>query len=908
MSSSTTAVATATSGGIECSVTHGQAMLLLSVSLLSLCGCLYVIVTYMYVPALRQHPAGIMLGMSVYGAVYQFMYIVESHDAPSSACREVPFIVDLFLTGQETYMLIFAIDLLLALKNPFTAAKGQMKRYHIAGCVWSLIFAGISRCDNHFALFGFCWMDVATATLKTKSTARSPPAGLFFALYILLIYTTSLYAILRTWNTLLKGLPDTFTTRERIHRHLKYYVGCFVFYWTGVLITYAVYTIVPYESPHKCLLWKCLSCVLLAKGMVNSLIWTRTSNILKIIQQLHEFGHVDLPPHDTSINWALRLEILTNTTKGICESIERAEIEAIHGQSTDRHIKYTQIEEIPLRGVSCSGNLATHDGPATVLFYDYAPHIFRFLRSCASISNASYRNSLQQTTKERVSEGKSGAFFYFTQDLKYVVKTLTHEELKFLLQILPKYVTFMSANPDTFVTRFFGCHALTMYGKTMFFIVMQSVFDTRLPIHERFDLKGSWVGRLEGRKTRGTSAVCKYCGKEYIIGGSHDQLCDVRSNNGTLRHQYDNVGKDLNWNHHLKLPRVVAAQVAKQLYTDSMFLNQINCIDYSLLVGIHHRTFHVGTPSSHTSKWPGQVAPTQRGTDNARSSPTSPGGGADDPTGSRTFHNRTAFGSTRSTGPTDEGGRPREEDAAHPRDENDVSAFHHGGMGVEEVYGPGVYFMGLIDILQQWNMRKRVEHFVRVYLFGQDRLGISVVAPKEYADRFQKRVIRDLIHDLQPPLRHHDRSDDECSHGDDMAADESSDVHHPHAFESSFASDGTYDTVHFNETFLSVDPVTPRSSLNLFPQLKPANDSIDPFDHTRRSVPLDMAKPLAPPVGIIQRSGTGGHGKSDRHVPTKHACSSVEASPVSTVEDAATYNAMQTPHQIAALLRDDGHV
>ncbi|RHY31211.1 hypothetical protein DYB32_003674 [Aphanomyces invadans] len=760
MSSSTTAVATATSGGIECSVTHGQAMLLLSVSLLSLCGCLYVIVTYMYVPALRQHPAGIMLGMSVYGAVYQFMYIVESHDAPSSACREVPFIVDLFLTGQETYMLIFAIDLLLALKNPFTAAKGQMKRYHIAGCVWSLIFAGISRCDNHFALFGFCWMDVATATLKTKSTARSPPAGLFFALYILLIYTTSLYAILRTWNTLLKGLPDTFTTRERIHRHLKYYVGCFVFYWTGVLITYAVYTIVPYESPHKCLLWKCLS-------------------------------HVDLPPHDTSINWALRLEILTNTTKGICESIERAEIEAIHGQSTDRHIKYTQIEEIPLRGVSCSGNLATHDGPATVLFYDYAPHIFRFLRSCASISNASYRNSLQQTTKERVSEGKSGAFFYFTQDLKYVVKTLTHEELKFLLQILPKYVTYVERS-----RRWMAC---------------------------------------DRRKTRGTSAVCKYCGKEYIIGGSHDQLCDVRSNNGTLRHQYDNVGKDLNWNHHLKLPRVVAAQVAKQLYTDSMFLNQINCIDYSLLVGIHHRTFHVGTPSSHTSKWP---------------------------------------------------------------------AFHHGGMGVEEVYGPGVYFMGLIDILQQWNMRKRVEHFVRVYLFGQDRLGISVVAPKEYADRFQKRVIRDLIHDLQPPLRHHDRSDDECSHGDDMAADESSDL--PHAFESSFASDGTYDTVHFNETFLSVDPVTPRSSLNLFPQLKPANDY--PFDHTRRSVPLDMAKPLAPPVGIIQRSGTGGHGKSDRHVPTKDACSSVEASPVSTVEDAATYNAMQTPHQMAALLRDDGHV
>ncbi|KAF0709367.1 Aste57867_5957 [Aphanomyces stellatus] len=713
---------------LVCTPTPGQAILLTTVSLLSLGGCLYVVGSFLYVPALRQHPAGIMFGMSVYGAVYQFMYLMENHESPGE-CSHAPFAVDFFLTGQETYMLIFAIDLLLALKNPFTASKGQMKNYHLAGCLWSLIFASISQCDSHFALFGFCWMDFATATLKTKSAElKAPPAGLFFALYILLIYTISLYAILRTWNTLLKGLPDTFMTRKRIHRHLKYYVGCFVFYWTGVLVMYAVYTIVPYNSPHKCLLWKTFSCLLLAKGMVNSLIWTRTSNILKIIQQLREFGYVDLPPHDNSINWALRLEILTNTTKGICESIERAEIQAIHNESTDRHIKYTQIEEIVLKH--------EQDQP-TVLFYDYAPHIFRFLRSLASISNTNYRNSLQQTTKERVSEGKSGAFFYFTQDRKYVVKTLTHEELKFLLQILPKYVTFMSANPDTFVTKFFGCHALTMYGKTVFFIVMQSVFDTRLPIHERFDLKGSWVGRLEGRKTRGTTATCKYCGKEYVIGGSHDQLCDVRSNNGQLRHQYDNVGKDLNWNHHMKLPRAIAKQVARQLQADSHFLQSINCIDYSLLVGIHHRTFHVGAAS------PDEVEP-------------------------------------------------------------EMNPFHaqYGGMGVEEVYGPGVYFMGLIDILQQWNMRKRIEHFVRVYIFGQDRLGISVVKPKTYADRFQKRVIRELIYDLQ---MHDDAS--VASGGDDDGAS------------SSFASDDTF--VHFNETFMSVDPVTPRSSLNLFPSLKP---------------------------------------------------------------------------------------
>lgn len=69
------------------------------------------------------------------------------------------------------------------------------------------------------------------------------------------------------------------------------------------------------------------------------------------------------------------------------------------------------------------------------------------------------------------------------------------------------------------------------------------------------------------------------------------------------------------------------------------------------------------------------------------------------------------------------------------------------GMSVNEVHGPGIYFMGLIDMLQHWNLRKRMEHFIRVYLLFQDRYGISVVNPKEYAQRFQQRVVHELIYD-----------------------------------------------------------------------------------------------------------------------------------------------------------------
>lgn len=751
-------------------------MLPVMASVASLVGCIYVIITYLYVRALRQHPAGIMFGMSVYGAIYQFLYLLDRSSA-SIQCSQMGVFVDVFLTGQETYMLIFAIDLLMALKNPFSASKGHMTKYHIAGGLWSLICATISHFDTHYALFGFCWMSssddhlnlIRDAVAKGSATQETVDAasngtltsGIFFALYIVAVYCTSLAAILRAWNTLSKGLPDTFTTRRRIHRHLKYYVGCYFGYWTLVLGCYVLFSIMPRDNSDenggvRCRIWHLLKCLLLAKGMVNSLIWTRTSNILTIIEQLREFGYVDLPPHEDSINWALRLEILTKTTAGICAAVDEAEKHARQStlsscvgggddssandsnfdadfSSEHRKEMYSHVEKIILE----YRNDHRVRGPMSqgIVFKDFAPEVFRRLRDEANISSASYRNSLEQTTKERVSEGKSGAFFYFTEDRKYVVKTLSEEERKFLLSILPLYYTFIKRNPNTFMTRFFGCHGVTMYGKTVYFVVMQSVFDSNLQIHERFDLKGSWVGRLEGRKPSGTVATCKFCNIEYVVGGSHDQLCHVRRGEGNLRHQYDQVGKDLNWNRHMALPFLTARAVAMQLVKDSSFLCRINCIDYSLLVGIHHRSFNVSHYSSadnfetpppmlaHPSRasWASSAGPSQPAANvgGDRASSSSVGAGAS--------VGVSGFTSTPTAKP-----------------------FHQaiqGGMSVDEVHGPGIYFMGLIDMLQPWNLRKRLEHFVRVYVFLQDRNGISVVNPRQYAERFQQRVVHELIYD-----------------------------------------------------------------------------------------------------------------------------------------------------------------
>ncbi|RMX69451.1 hypothetical protein DD238_003725 [Peronospora effusa] len=724
-----------------------------------------------------------MCGMSLYGAIYQFLYLLEKVSS-SVQCSEIGIIVDFFLTGQETYMLIFAIDLLLVLKNPFSASKGQMTTYHIFGGLWSLLCAIISHFDTRYALFGFCWLSSSEDLVNRKehrtegTRNKTLTAGVFFALYIIVVYCTSLIAIVRTWNTFVKGLPDTFRTRKRIQRHLKYYVGCYFGYWTLVLACYTVFNLLPHSNEDttgglRCRVWHLLSCLLLAKGMVHALIWTRTSNILRMIEQLRTDGHINLSGQDgnrnDNINWALRLEILTNTTKGICQSVDRAEqqarassadssVQSVSGSSLeegainysddycDRKESYTQIEELILENRNDDRALGART--QGVVFRDFAPHVFRRLREEAKVPSASYRNSLQQTTKERVSEGKSGAFFYFTEDRKYVVKTLTNEELNFLLSILPNYYTFMKRYPDTFMTRFFGCHGLTMYGKTVFFVVMQSVFATSLPIHERFDLKGSWVGRLEGRKPTGTIATCKFCNVEYMVGGSHDQRCNVRGE-GNMNHQYDQVGKDLNWNRHMALPYSTARAVAIQLTTDSEFLCSINSIDYSLLVGIHHRSFNVSHYSSADNCDP--TAFVHHDVCCSMSGHSNRSGRSN----SSESHN-SSFVRNRSSSGDFQDSRGCKCSPGINGVKKPLHHLAHEGMSVDEVHGPGLYYLGLVDILQQWNFRKRVEYFVRVYLLLQDRHGISVANPRQYADRFQQRVVKELIYDAAAmPTRDH---------------------------------------------------------------------------------------------------------------------------------------------------------
>jgi len=58
------------------------------------------------------------------------------------------------------------------------------------------------------------------------------------------------------------------------------------------------------------------------------------------------------------------------------------------------------------------------------------------------------------------SQGKSGSFFYYTADGKYMLKTIQYREYRFLRSILEDYYYYIKKNKDTLITKFFGLHKL----------------------------------------------------------------------------------------------------------------------------------------------------------------------------------------------------------------------------------------------------------------------------------------------------------------------------------------------------------------------------------------------------------------------------------------------------------------
>lgn len=167
------------------------------------------------------------------------------------------------------------------------------------------------------------------------------------------------------------------------------------------------------------------------------------------------------------------------------------------------------------------------------------------------------------------SSGKSGSFFYYSVDAKYVLKTIRRDEFKSFKTMLKNYHNHIKKNKNSLIPKFFGLHKIQyttkkairgkINQKKVYFIIMNNIFNSQLEIHKRYDLKGSTH-------------------KRYIT-----------SSDPSL------ARKDLDF---LRLEKFIELDIndVKELKeiikNDCEFFDKNKIIDYSLLIGYHMKDNH----------------------------------------------------------------------------------------------------------------------------------------------------------------------------------------------------------------------------------------------------------------------------------------------------------------------------
>lgn len=684
-------------------------------SLLSLFGCVFIIATYFFFPPLRQHHSVFILWIALMGIFFHGTVIVQAPVKYSTCCTTAS-IIQLSLLSQELYLFVLACNFYFTTKYPFRKTRWFSSVYHCAVWIVSGVMAYIASSfgTGSVCSYGYCWYtfrgdNAESLLLKTFFIPVCAGYCISLTLYILATKRVRLSA-----GGPLDGGAQTNLDSMRSFLFLSFA------YWWLVSIPYVLRHrgVVEINSmPDKML--RFVGRMLLAlKGTLVAITWARATR-MGHAYRLWKQGNWDDYLKVYEATWVLRHEILYFATQGIQKSAEitggRTEAEEVEAQA-ESIFSFAQMAgvypwQLRLGVLSEQPSVVSFEldglsNDQTVTFRDFEPEAFREIRELSGISQESYVQSFAGRTRERFSQGKSGSFLYYTGDQLFILKTCTPGEQRYLLQILPQYTDHLKKNPNSYLCRYVGCHELVMAHQSVHFIVLTNILNnSTVNVDEFYDLKGSWVGRYQLLARDGSQRMCKYCGRDFIVGMSKE-VCEQNPNFG-LGHAELMVGKDLNWSYRkLGLRNDVADRLGAQLYADSEFLQRMNSMDYSLVIGLNRRRFYTSSTANTSGVRSMRLDDSSSGISKSEKSSN------------------------------DESSSPYMQ-AVTPHSARATNEFLPTGACVVN--------MGIIDILTPWSLKKSFENWVRVRLQCRDPTGISCVRPALYADRFRRNVIDTVV-------------------------------------------------------------------------------------------------------------------------------------------------------------------
>ncbi|ETV76047.1 hypothetical protein, variant [Aphanomyces astaci] len=589
------------------------------------CG-MAVVVTYNLKREWHQHPNPIVhmrSCLSIFLAICLLLNILvdynPANDKSAKSCQKLAGLTEFFFFSSEAWGLMMAIDLYSSLNDPFKSYKRSMKFYHCFVWTTSLLMAVIAFTveetsggpaggffhvdgrqindnDNKHNVIGFCLASsgkVAKNGEVPKSFLRIqqwPWILLYgFVIFVLLVSVT---VLIIAWRRLYAGgVPKTYNIRLGVLNYISLFTGAMVFYWLFLLFMYMSTYFVSdsYQTDPlnviPMMMRQFFMFLVASKGYLEYIIWFAVNNTKKNSKTTDV--DVDLSPQ---VNLALRSEILYYTTSGIKQSVQEARTNA----SSSEMFLLTDGQD---------------DKGKTIKFWSYAPTVFRTIRENYGISDNRYVGLFSATTKERFSEGRSGAFMFYSADESIIVKTMSKEECELLRRMAPKYAAYLVGHPQSLMTKFYGCHAVQLYGKMYYFVVMGNIFANTQVIHHRYDIKGSWEDRNARLPKVGNNVTCRYCNARYTFGSTKSQECG----DGLNFHEPNIVLKDNDLLTKVRIDPHASNQLYDQLCFDSDFLHDQGIMDYSLLMGVQSCEYYVepGIVGFNPNMHPGSTFATQ---------------------------------------------------------------------------------------------------------------------------------------------------------------------------------------------------------------------------------------------------------------------------------------------------------
>uniref|UniRef100_A0A674NVH1 1-phosphatidylinositol-5-phosphate 4-kinase n=1 Tax=Takifugu rubripes TaxID=31033 RepID=A0A674NVH1_TAKRU len=344
--------------------------------------------------------------------------------------------------------------------------------------------------------------------------------------------------------------------------------------------------------------------------------------------------------------------------------------------------------------------------PSRFKFKEYCPMVFRNLRERFCIDDQDYQNSLTRSAPlNSDSQGRFGNRFLTTYDHRFVIKTVSSEDIAEMHNILKKYHQFIvECHGNTLLPQFLGMYRLTVDGMETYMVVTRNVFSHRLTVHRKYDLKGSTVSREASDKEKAKD-LPTFKDNDFLNEGHKLQIGDDNK-----KYFLEKLKRDVEVR--FELIEHVRRSVFFKCDTRDLnivFLATLKIMDYSLLVGIHD----VDRAEQEEMDVEGVGEEDEYENDGM-------GGGV--LTGS--------FGT-----PPDSPGNPLNCGGFFGPGEFDSSVDVYAIKSHDGAVKKEVYFMAIIDILTHYDAKKKAAHAAKTVKHGAGA-EISTVNPEQYSKRF----------------------------------------------------------------------------------------------------------------------------------------------------------------------------